>query len=157
LLFQPPGAPDLGLQQNTDEEGIHANWRFQDSITGWPIGALAKEKTMRERIFNAIAARPGESLSRRASLLGLGTAALAAALANAIPAHAGKAGKKAKKACKRQVGQCETSVVEFCARIAPADPEDQALCQDRFTPCCQSFNGCKAGDAYECLFNILRR
>jgi hypothetical protein len=105
---------------------------------------------MNDQVFDAFTARAA-SLSRRASLVSLGGAALAAAVVRPTPARAGSVGKKVKKKCKKQIGQCETSVTIFCARQL-FDRED---CEATLLPCCTSFAGCKGGDAYDCIVNGL--
>ena len=92
------------------------------------------------------------SLSRRASLFGIGSAALAAAVVPTA-SRAGKAGKKAKKVCKRQIGQCQASVSDFCAN--PQLVISQAECEVAFLPCCLSFKSCKAGAVYDCMGDAL--
>jgi hypothetical protein len=114
---------------------------------------LPKENPMREPIFDALAVQTDQSLSRRASLLGLGAAALAAALARPIPARAGKASKKAKKACKRQVGACEDSIRAVCGQFP--DPGQQGECIAAFVPCCQPFGSCQSRDALQCIFTLI--
>jgi hypothetical protein len=102
---------------------------------------------MDDHRIDALSTHIAASLSRRASLLGLAGAALAAA--SAAPASAGKAGKKVKKTCKKQIGQCESSVAAFCAD-APVEG-----CEPVLLPCCASFKGCKAGTAYGCIVDAL--
>jgi hypothetical protein len=81
--------------------------------------------------------------------MGLGGMALAA-VAGSTPARAGKAGKKVKKACRRQIGSCESSVQTFCN--GPTVEEDErAACRAAFSPCCPLFAGCDAAAAYACL------
>lgn len=93
-------------------------------------------------------------LSRRTSLIGLGGVVLASA-GRAAPARAGKAGKKTKKRCQRQVGACEAAVQAFCN--GPTVEEDErAGCRTVFLPCCLSFTGCDAAAAYGCLIDGLR-
>ncbi len=94
-----------------------------------------------------LANRGSSLLSRRASLIGLLGAALPVAVFEPAPAPAGKAGKKARKACRRQVGQCETSVTAFCSDFPALDPEE---CEAAFRPCCASFQNCAAGKVQEC-------
>ena len=98
--------------------------------------------------IEAIGARSA-ALSRRASLLILGGVGLAA-LAHTAPARAGKVGNTAKKRCNRQIGQCAESVGSFCDRIAGS--VEPAVCEALFLPCCQSFQGCQARAAYDCMF-----
>ena len=99
-----------------------------------------------------LANRGSNLLSRRASLIGLLGAALTAAVVDPAPAHAGKAGKKARKACRRQVGQCETSVTTFCSDFPALDPEE---CEAAFRPCCASFQNCAAGKVQKCWVDAL--
>ncbi|HYI14930.1 MAG TPA: hypothetical protein VEX37_06045 [Thermomicrobiales bacterium] len=105
---------------------------------------------MNDRTFDFFTARAA-SLSRRASLVGLGGAALAAAVVAPTPARAGTVSKKVKKKCKKQIGQCETSAALFCARQF----FDLGACQTTLFPCCASFKNCKGGTAYECIVNGL--
>jgi hypothetical protein len=102
---------------------------------------------MIEQPVDAATAHGVESRSRRASLIALGGAAFAA-IARSSPARAGKAGKKAKKKCKRQVGQCESSIAALCA-------DEPAECEVVLAPCCTFFKGCKAGAAYQCIIDGL--
>lgn len=85
---------------------------------------------------------------RRASIVALGAAALAAVVTRPSPARAGKAGKKAKKKCKRQIGQCQSSIADLCA-------DEPAECEEVLAPCCTSFKGCQAGAAYQCIVDGL--
>jgi len=98
---------------------------------------------MFEQPDDVVAVHTAESLSRRTSLIALGGAALSV-VARPSPARAGKAGKKAKKKCKRQIGQCESSIATVCSG-GPAG------CEEVLAPCCSSFKNCKAGAAYQCI------
>jgi hypothetical protein len=95
--------------------------------------------------------RTARSISRRATLLGIGGATFVA-VPLPQPARGGKAGKKAKKKCKKQIGKCQASVTSFCARPLSVDQE---TCEAMFLPCCQSFKGCKAGAVYDCIGDAL--
>ncbi len=95
--------------------------------------------------------RAARTVSRRTSLFGIGSAALASVGLPAA-ASAGKAGKKAKKKCKKQIGKCQASVTSFCAGPLLIDRE---TCEAAFLPCCPSFKGCKAGAAYDCIGDAL--
>ena len=103
---------------------------------------------MGDRLIATFTPRTVPALTRRVALLGFGGAGLAATFRPA-PARAGKAGKRAKKACKRQIGQCEGSVRTFCANPFFEDP---AACEAVLFPCCQQFKNCKAKEAYDCMF-----
>jgi hypothetical protein len=107
---------------------------------------------MRDRSLESLAIRMATVISRRSSLLAFGGAALAASAAPA-PTLAGKANKKANnkanKKCKRQIGQCENTVPPACD-----DPELRVTreeCLALILPCCQHFEGCQAGEVFDCL------
>jgi hypothetical protein len=85
-----------------------------------------------------------DALSRRASLMTLGTAGLAA-LASPLTVDAKKKKKKkgdVNKLCKRQIGECNTFVTITCA----GDPE----CLDAL-PCCQELKTCDFAGFLNCL------
>jgi hypothetical protein len=96
--------------------------------------------------------RDVSSSSRRMSLFGLGGLALAA-VAGSAPAQAGKASKKVKKTCRRQIGACESTVQAFCNGPTVEEGEREA-CHAAFPPCCALFDGCDAAAAYACLMNV---
>ena len=96
-----------------------------------------------------IARRDLSSISRRMSLIGLGGVALAA-IAGPAPVRAGKAKKKVKKTCRRQIDQCESAVQAFCDGPTVEEDEREA-CHAVFPPCCALFEGCDAAAAYACL------
>jgi hypothetical protein len=82
------------------------------------------------------------SASRRVSLLALGGAGLAAALAGAFGAAAkpkpGKlARKKVKEKCKAQVRQCNLVLGVACDAN-----DDPAACKEAFLPCCDFLATC---------------
>ena len=87
-------------------------------------------------------------VSRRASIMTLGTAGLAAALGSPFTADAKKKGGKNKKKkkcrdrCKPQVGQCTTAIAGLCA----GDPTclDSALC-------CPILGSCDFSGFFACL------
>lgn len=103
---------------------------------------------MIEQPVDVIAVGGGETRSRRASLIALASASVVAVVARRSPARAGKAETKAKKKCKRQIGQCESSITSLCT-------EGPAECVEVLAPCCRSFKGCKAGPAYQCIVDGL--
>ena len=96
---------------------------------------------------DVVAKRTASSLSRRTSLVALGGAAVTTAL-RPSSTRAGKVSRKVKRTCKRQIGQCQSSVASFCAEA----PEG---CEEAIAPCCASFKGCKAGAVYACIFDAL--
>ncbi len=77
---------------------------------------------------------------RRRSLLLLGGAALATALARP---SAAPAAKKAKKKCKKEKKQCRQTVQDLCADLG----SDEQECLDGLLPCCDS---CKVGSGVRC-------
>ena len=107
---------------------------------------------MNHRRFLEIVSRDVSSRSRRMSLFGLGGLALAA-VAGSAPAQAGKASKKVKKTCRRQIGACESTVQAFCNGPTVEEGEREA-CHAAFSPCCALFDGCDAAAAYACLMNV---
>jgi hypothetical protein len=98
---------------------------------------------MRESTLAVLSRRAHAAVSRRASLLGLGGAALASLAAPATTAHAGKAGKNAKKKCKRQVGQCRAAWEDLCM----GNPN----CESDFFACCQPLARCDVAAYLTCV------
>jgi hypothetical protein len=117
-------------------------------VAGTRTSDAAKEKSMGDHLIATFTARTVTTLTRRVALLGLGGAGLAATFRPA-PTRADKAGKRAKKACRGQIGQCQGSVSAFCANPFFENPE---ACEAVLSPCCQQFKNCKARGAYDCLF-----
>lgn len=102
------------------------------------------------------------AISRRRSLITLGSAASALAAlsvgATRETAIAGKgkkcrkrAQKKVKKTCRRQVSACQQAVDEGCAESV-GDPE---VCRELLLPCCDPLATCDAGASYACVFEAL--
>jgi hypothetical protein len=84
--------------------------------------------------------------SRRDSLLALGSAGLASALADAFRGEAkSKSEKRRKKKCKNpcqaQVGQC-TLVLSLTCNTS-SDPE---ACKEEYLPCCDYVATCQVGE-----------
>lgn len=107
-----------------------------------------RDHVLSQEPFDGIARRTAAGLSRRGSLLALGGAALAAAVTGPSHTQAAKSGKKtrkkARKVCRRQVGQCH----DFLDWACP----DQT-CVDRLESCCASFAKCDANTALQCIFD----
>jgi len=72
-------------------------------------------------------------VSRRASLLALGAAGLAAALASPFGVEASKKGKKR---CTKQKKQCTSQVKASCGQLGG----DEQECLDAVLPCCATCN-----------------
>jgi hypothetical protein len=88
-----------------------------------------------------------ELTASRRSLFGgaLGAAAFAGVLAAPDTTRAAKAGKQAKKRCKRQQGACADAVRAFCL--------DDETCLTALLPCCALLARCNAGAATECFLS----
>jgi hypothetical protein len=86
-----------------------------------------------------------DALTRRASLVALGTAGLAA-LGGSITADAkNKHGKKKKKSpdrCASQVAQCTSTITAYCA--------GEPACQDSIS-CCPILENCDFTGFFTCL------
>lgn len=96
--------------------------------------------------FDDFTRRAAGTVSRRASLMTLGGAALAAATTKPSIAEAKKnknkkAKKKAKKKCKQQVPQCETAL----AQVGGNGPQ--------LVFCCQFLGSCNATQFIQCIAN----
>ena len=104
---------------------------------------------MNTSAFDAFTRRTAAGVSRRASFLALGGAALAAvATPPAIGEAANKKAKKqAEKKCKKEVNQCRAFVTQECAK----ESDSAATCEAQAQPCCNAFAKCKASAALNCL------
>jgi hypothetical protein len=109
---------------------------------------------MHAQTFDTLIRQTAGSISRRRSLLTLGSAAVAGALAAPTLAQASKDSKKAKKKkkCNGQIGQCDQFFIDLCAN-PDAECEPDELAAARF--CCSQMRDCKAGEAVSCFFNLL--
>jgi hypothetical protein len=103
---------------------------------------------MHEQHVDTLTRNAGEASSHRRSLLGLGSAVLAGALARPTVASASKTAKRAKKrkkkTCKRQIDQCRDAISAAC--------EGEESCINNFDLCCPLLSDCKAGASLDCLF-----
>jgi hypothetical protein len=99
---------------------------------------------MTEEIDYEIRRRAAASVTRRHSFLMMGGAASAAAVP--VIGEASEAGKKARKRCKRQRGECRASVEEFCG--------SSASCLADLLPCCDPLATCNARASTACLLNF---
>ncbi|MGH2617502.1 MAG: hypothetical protein ACRDJC_19885 [Thermomicrobiales bacterium] len=105
---------------------------------------------MREHVFDEVARGTADALTRRRSLMTLGGAVLATAMAAPRPVQAGKNSKKAKKKCKRQEGQCVAFFENLCEQDECSPEELEAA-----LACCSLLRTCKAGEYLECLFDAI--
>jgi len=84
-----------------------------------------------------------DALSRRASLVALGAAGLAAAFAAPIADAKNTTKKKARKKCKKQVGQCLVFLEGRCA----GDP----ACIANSVRCCPFLGNCDVIGFFACF------
>jgi hypothetical protein len=122
----------------------------QDRGVAYPFSSrqrgITKEGAMSTSTFDEFTRRAAGTVSRRASLMTLGGAALAAASAKPSITEAKKnknknkkAKKQAKKKCKQQVPQCETALAQV------GSPQ--------FSFCCQFLGSCNATQFIQCIAN----
>ena len=104
---------------------------------------------MTDNAFDAITRRAADVVTRRSSVLAMGGAALAA-VAGSTVTQAGKAGKKAKKKCKRQRGPCLDTVELVCTELSDPGAELEE-CIETFTECCGFLAKCQAEKFFECV------
>lgn len=86
-----------------------------------------------------------DAVTRRASLLALGLAGLAAP--HVSSAKKKKNGKKDDR-CKKQVAKCEAGLADLC--LAGFGEEDVPECLELFGPCCAFLKNCDTGKAFAC-------
>ena len=89
--------------------------------------------------------------SRRVSIGGLAGAALEAAF-SLVSIESATARKGKKKTCKKQNGDCRSSVGAYCEQSAPTEMD---VCQEAIISCCGLLNGCDARGFYDCLIDGL--
>lgn len=99
---------------------------------------------MDSSVFDSLTRQAADIVSRRASLLALGAAGLAAALANPL---GGEASKKGKKKCNKQKKQCRSDVQDFCAGTII-----EQECLDALLPCCAT---CNVANGVTCVLNAI--
>src|SRR5688500_12141518 len=100
---------------------------------------------MNDNTFDSITRHAAVTVSRRMSLLALGGAALTAVAAPTM-AVAGRAGKKARKLCRRQREQCRAYFVERC--------QGSQNCLEALLPSCELFANCSVAAGIECVTPI---
>src|SRR3954467_14467317 len=87
-----------------------------------------------------------DAVSRRASLVALSTAGVAAVLKGSFTAEAknrgGKHRTKCRDRCSQQVAQCTTTITSFCA--------GESSCLDA-VPCCPILETCDFRGFFACL------
>ena len=106
---------------------------------------IIEEELMNDNTFDSITRHAAVTVSRRMSLLALGGAGLTAAAAPTMAAG-GKAGKKARKLCRRQREQCRAFFVERC--------QGSQNCLEALLPCCELFAKCSVAAGIECVSPI---
>ncbi len=98
---------------------------------------------MSDRSFATATRHAAGEVSRRASLMGLAAASLAAAFSVSLTANAKKSSsKKAKQKCKKQVGQCTSLLAASCG----SDPDCLAT-----LACCTPLGNCDVTGFLACM------
>ncbi|HYI14927.1 MAG TPA: hypothetical protein VEX37_06030 [Thermomicrobiales bacterium] len=115
---------------------------------------------MGEHMFDDFTRRAGEAVSRRASLLTLSTAGLAA-LVQPIEAAAKKSKndkktKKATQACKNELAECTTQATQCSAQADQCTTFVSAVCTGdpgcaAIAACCAFLGSCDVGAFFVCL------
>jgi hypothetical protein len=111
---------------------------------------------MNKTPFDLLSQRLALATSRRASLLSLGGAGVAAITGLSLT-EAGKTSKKRKKnkkdnkKCQRQVGQCNAYFAPLCE-----DENAPAGCAEQIGECCAFLGTCQAEAFIDCLMTIMR-
>ena len=100
--------------------------------------------------FDAVARRAAESVSRRASLLTLGGAALAATAAAPGVSLAKKGKKCGKKTKKQEQKRCKRDAAA-CRKAIQCEGEEPSPCI-RLRACCET---CSAGGFAECYNEVI--
>jgi hypothetical protein len=113
------------------------------------LHAITKDDAMSDNAVEVFTRATASAFDRRVSVTALGGMILLAA-ARPLTAAAGKAARKAKKKCKKQVGQCRAFIAERCELIS-STPEDEAECVALNDPCCEVFARCHGVSAVQCF------
>lgn len=89
----------------------------------------------------------------RRSMVALGAAGLAAAAAPGA-VTVSKAGKRARKRCRRQVQPCQETILAWVEGVCQADPDPPACIETRgaYADCCAFLGSCNASATLECLY-----
>jgi hypothetical protein len=109
---------------------------------------MAMEDWMSIVRFTRATPNVADAALRRRSLVALGWATVASAVAAPSVVQAGKLGKKSKKRkrkkCRRQIDQCLDAIAAFC--------EGEESCINNYDLCCPLLSNCRAGASLDCLF-----
>ena len=110
--------------------------------------------------FDVLSRSLRDALSRRGSLVALGSVALVASLLapgeSAAKKQSGKKGKrkgKGKRECTPQDGQCRAALPGLCAAAVSSDSVDE--CVALLEPCCAFLHGCKLAEAFACARDVI--
>ena len=106
---------------------------------------------MNASTFDRLVQAASRARTRRQSVLAVSAAALGTLTAGGSRVRASGAGKKNRKKCGKQVGQCEDVVREYCARFG----DGGTACRENVLPCCQSLERCNARSSIQCLIERL--
>lgn len=105
---------------------------------------------MNDRIVDTVSRDAAAAVTRRASLLSIGGAAVAAALGGPALAKPGASDKRARKRCLNQTSQCRAAIAEYCPSL-----EAPGVCAGFLSPCCDSLAQCNAAQSTACFLSFL--
>jgi hypothetical protein len=136
--------PDLLYGRWSADVSVNHTWRGEGRWSSRPCRYESEEELMNDLPFDTLTRHAARRASRRASLMTLGKAGLAA-LASPLSTVAKKkrAGKKAKQKCQRQVGQCTTFLLPLCGE----DPDCLTFAQQ----CCALTGNCDPVGFINCV------
>jgi hypothetical protein len=122
------------------------------------------EDSMLEQNFDTLAHRAATAVSRRASLLGLGTwglTALAAPISTAAKSKKAKkkkkTGKKDNQQCQQELADCTAQATQCAGQVEPCTSFLTAICAGdpgclaQQGPCCAFLERCDASEFITCL------
>jgi hypothetical protein len=123
--------------------------------------AFSQEERMNELTFDALARRAATSVSRRASLLTLGTVGLTALMrpisVTAKSKNKKKSDKKDRQQCQQDLAACTEQATQCAEQVEPCISFLTVVCADdpgclaQQGPCCDFLAGCDASEFILCL------
>jgi hypothetical protein len=116
------------------------------------IGRMREEEgPMSWKVLAAGMSRGARVLSRRTSLLALGSAAVTAVTPTRTSAKKHHGGKTSKQ-CQQQASDCITFITDLCNQ--QTTPQE---CKTLFLPCCPPFGTCNVSKALTCIFKAVQQ
>ena len=124
--------------------------------------SVSQEERMNELTFDVLARRAATSVSRRASLLTLGTVGLTALMGPiSVTAKSKnkkkKSDKKDKQQCQQDLAECTEQATQCAEQVEPCISFLTVVCGDdpgclaQQGPCCDFLEGCDASEFILCL------